>query len=105
MVGDEFHPYRHKPFIRLTIICPVPLTHCHMNPPAFRSTKALFSPLLIPAICAGIPWAAPSEERPTPEQALAVVGRPAVNALLTLPEELRITLSGITPAYNILQLR
>lgn len=52
-----------------------------MNPPAFRSTKALFITLLILAICSYIPWETPSDELHNPEQSLARTGWLAVNAL------------------------
>ena len=55
-----------------------------MNPPVFRSTKALFIALLILTICAYIPWEAPSTELHNQEHSMAMAGWLAVNALRNL---------------------
>lgn len=57
-----------------------------MNPPVFRSTKALFITLLILAICSYIPWEVPSNELHIPDQSLMVAVYLAVKVLPSIAE-------------------
>ena len=75
-----------------------------MNPPAFRSTKALFIALLILAICAYIPWEAPSAELDNPEQSLSVANWLAVNALRSLAEAVVLVVLVYRTWSNVSQL-
>lgn len=57
-----------------------------MNPPSFRSTKALFITLLILTTCAYIPWEVPSNELHIPDQSLMVAVYLAVKVLPSIVE-------------------
>lgn len=75
-----------------------------MNPPAFRSTKALFIALLILTICAYIPWEAPSDELHNQEHSMAVAGWLAVNALRNLAGAIILVVLVYRTWSNVVQL-